>query len=89
MDITPISLLLFATFECVQGRAGKEVDEIEFITAGGVICGPFGGGGKYCMTTKSCLFVSSKYTIRLYDTTLRPKTILCTKLLLDSVFECT
>jgi len=29
----------------VQGRAGSEVDEIEFITTGGVICGPFGGGG--------------------------------------------
>merc|ERR1719309_1235034 len=29
----------------VQGRAGSEIDEIEMITAGGVICGPFGGGG--------------------------------------------
>ena len=30
----------------IKGRAGSEVDEIEFITTGGVICGPFGGGGK-------------------------------------------
>ncbi|XP_023329445.1 zymogen granule membrane protein 16 isoform X1 [Eurytemora carolleeae] len=29
----------------VQGRAGSEIDEIEFITLGGQICGPFGGGG--------------------------------------------
>merc|ERR1711973_51972 len=29
----------------VQGRSGSEIDEIEMITAHGIICGPFGGGG--------------------------------------------
>jgi len=29
----------------VQGRAGSNIDEIEFITDNGYICGPYGGGG--------------------------------------------
>ena len=29
-----------------QGRGGAYVDQIEIITASGVRCGPYGGGGK-------------------------------------------
>ena len=29
----------------LQGRYGSKIDELEFLTVGGTVCGPYGGGG--------------------------------------------
>ena len=42
--MTFISMLLPFLFY-LKGRSGSEIDELEFITDTGKVCGPFGGGG--------------------------------------------